>query len=98
MTRMGSDPGFWGRWQPTGRGLDRGSERGTAALAVAVTLVVSVAVAAQQSPTFHADTRLVVLHVTVTNGHGELVTNLDRAAFRVDEDGRPQPITYPILE
>jgi Ca-activated chloride channel family protein len=62
-----------------------------AALAVVVCLVVHLA--AQQTATFHAGTRLVVLHVTVTNGHGELVTNLDRGAFSVYEDGRPQPIT-----
>jgi len=50
--------------------------------------------AAQQSPPFHAEARLVVLHVTVTNGHGERVTNLDRASFAVFEDGRRQPIAF----
>lgn len=75
----------------TGRGVDRGCGRCAAALAFAVCLVVRLA--AQQAATFHAETRLVVLHVTVTNGHGELVTNLDRGAFSVYEDGRPQPIT-----
>ena len=49
-------------------------------------------VAAHQPTTFHAETRLVVLHVTVTNSHGEPVTELDRDAFRVYEDGRQQPI------
>jgi Ca-activated chloride channel homolog len=50
--------------------------------------------AASQQPTrFHAEARLVVLHVTVTNRHGELITNLDRGAFSVYEDGRQQPIT-----
>ncbi len=60
-------------------------------LAVAVSLVV--AAAGQPQATFHAETRLVVLHVLVTNGHGELVTNLDRGAFSVYEDGRRQSIT-----
>jgi len=60
-------------------------------LAVAVSLVV--AAAGQPPATFHAETRLVVLHVLVTNGHGELVTNLDRGAFSVYEDGRRQSIT-----
>ena len=62
-----------------------------AVLAVAVSLVGGVA--AQPPATFHADTRLVVLHVLVTNGRGELVTNLDRGAFSVYEGGRRQSIT-----
>jgi Ca-activated chloride channel homolog len=49
-------------------------------------------VAAAQPPRFRAETRLVVLHVTVTNGRGQVVTNLDRDAFRVFEDGREQSI------
>ena len=60
-------------------------------LAVAVSLVVGVA--GQPPATFRAETRLVVLHVLVTNGRGELVTNLDRGAFSVYEDGRRQSIT-----
>src|SRR5262245_15492847 len=54
--------------------------------------LLGIGVAAQHPATFEAETRLVVLHVTVTNSRGELVTNLDRDAFRVYEDGRPQPI------
>lgn len=50
-------------------------------------------VAAHQPATFHADTRLVVLLVTVTNGDGDPVTTLDRGAFRVYENGRPQTIS-----
>jgi len=60
-------------------------------LRVAVALVVGVA--GQPQTTFHAATRLVVLHVLVTNGRGELVTNLDRGAFNVYEDGRRQSIS-----
>jgi Ca-activated chloride channel homolog len=45
-----------------------------------------------QSPGFHAEIRLVVLHATVRNDRGELVTNLDRGAFTVYENGRRQPI------
>jgi Ca-activated chloride channel family protein len=48
--------------------------------------------AVQQPPTFHAEARLVVLHVTVTNRHGELVTDLEPGSFAVYEDGRPQSI------
>jgi len=67
-----------------------GAWRCAAVLVAAVILVVGVA-ARSQAP-FHAETRLVVLHVLVTNGRGELVTNLDRAAFSVYEDGRRQSI------
>jgi VWFA-related protein len=60
----------------------------------ALVAVVGLAVnfATPQPPTFRAETRLVVLRVTVTNRHGELVTNLDRGAFSVYEDGRQQSI------
>ena len=61
------------------------------ALAAACLVVVP---AAQQPPAFHAEARLVVLHVSVTNGHGERVMNLDRESFAVFEDGRQQPITF----
>lgn len=61
------------------------------------TLVLSVAslalLHAQDQPTFRTQARLVVLQATVTNGRGELVTNLDRQAFTVREDGKPQAIT-----
>jgi Ca-activated chloride channel family protein len=39
---------------------------------------------------FRADTRLVVLHATVVDKNGKLVTNLPRNAFRVYEDGVEQ--------
>ena len=47
---------------------------------------------AQQQP-FRAETRLVVLHATVRNGRGELVTSLERGAFTVYENEKRQPIT-----
>ena len=47
----------------------------------------------RQAPSFRAETRLVVLHATVKNGRGELVTNLDRPAFTVFENGKKQPVT-----
>ena len=52
-----------------------------------------VALHAQDHPTFRAAARWVVLQATVVNGRGELVTNLDREAFSVREDGKPQLIT-----
>jgi len=64
--------------------------RGSAAAGALLWL--GAAVVAQEPPTFHAATRLVVLHATVKNGKGELVTNLDRGAFTVYEDGKRQAI------
>jgi VWFA-related protein len=48
---------------------------------------------AAQAPSFRAETRLVVLHATVTNDRGELKTGLDQSAFTVMENGRRQSIT-----
>jgi len=41
---------------------------------------------------FRADTRLVVLHASVVDKNGKLVTDLPRSAFRVFEDGVEQQI------
>ncbi|HEX3643967.1 MAG TPA: VWA domain-containing protein [Vicinamibacterales bacterium] len=59
---------------------------------IAVALLPFAGLLAQQ-PAFRAETRLVVLHATVRNSRGELVTNLERDAFRVFENGKRQPIT-----
>jgi Ca-activated chloride channel family protein len=49
--------------------------------------------AAQEAPRFRASVGLVVLHATVKDSRGRLVTNLDEGAFTVYENGKPQPIT-----
>jgi len=59
---------------------------------VAIALAWPLVTPAQQ-PTFQAETRLVVLHASVKNARGEIVTNLERAAFTVYENGKRQPIT-----
>ena len=41
---------------------------------------------------FRADTRLVVLHASVVDKKGKLVTNLDRNSFKVFENQQPQQI------
>lgn len=46
-----------------------------------------------QVPSFHTEARLVVLQVSVRNGRGEVVTNLDRGAFSVYENGKRQPLS-----
>ena len=45
-----------------------------------------------ERPTFTADTRLVVLPVSVADKSGKLVTNLTQKAFKVYENGVEQPI------
>lgn len=56
-----------------------------------VLAVVSSPLLAQEA-VFRADTRLVVLHATVVDRSGKLVTNLPRSAFRVYEDGVEQQL------
>jgi Ca-activated chloride channel homolog len=46
----------------------------------------------QEEPLFRSDTRLVVLHATVVDRNGNLVTNLPQSAFRVTENGVDQQI------
>jgi Ca-activated chloride channel homolog len=41
---------------------------------------------------FRADTRLVVLHASVTDRKGKLITNLDKDAFKVFENGQLQQV------
>ena len=57
------------------------------------TAAVAIAVAALHQPgTFRTETWLVVLHATVKNNHGELVTGLPASAFTVFENGKRQTI------
>jgi Ca-activated chloride channel homolog len=46
----------------------------------------------EETTTFRADTRLVVLHATVADRSGRLVTNLTQKVFHVFENGVEQPI------
>jgi VWFA-related protein len=68
------------------------SLRPAASLAIVAALLTTAA--AQQPPTYSAETSLVVLHATVRDRRGEPVTNLDRSAFTVFENGRRQPIAF----
>jgi Ca-activated chloride channel homolog len=51
-----------------------------------------VAIAGYAWAQFTAESRLVVLHASVTDRHGKLITNLPREAFRVLENGQPQEL------
>src|SRR5258708_21819353 len=55
---------------------------------VALAAVFSIGLLAQ----FTAGTRLVVLHASVSDRQGNLLSTLDRDAFRVFENGTPQEI------
>ena len=63
---------------------------GAAVLALA--LAAALARAQQDTPLFRSDTRLVLLHATVVDKSGRLVTNLGREAFKVFENGVQQPL------
>jgi Ca-activated chloride channel family protein len=56
------------------------------------TLAVGLAMLQQPAP-YRVETRLVVVHASVRNDRGELVTGLARGAFSVFENGTRQPIT-----
>ena len=53
-------------------------------------LALSAAIAAYAQ--FRSDTRLVVLHASVTDKKGKLLTNLGQGAFKVFENGQPQQV------
>ena len=45
-----------------------------------------------EEPTFRADTRLVILPISVADKSGKLITNLTQQSFKVFENGAEQPI------
>lgn len=53
----------------------------------------ALALDSQVRPAFHAEARLVVVHATVRDSRGEIVTNLNQGAFRVYENGKRQPLS-----
>ncbi len=62
------------------------------AIVALATVTALVAGPHQDQPTYRAAARLVVVQVTVTDGHGDLVSDLDQDAFTVREDGTAQSI------
>jgi VWFA-related protein len=49
---------------------------------------------ARQQPQVHVEVKVVNLLATVRDSHGQIVTNLGRDDFVLEEDGRPQVISY----
>jgi VWFA-related protein len=58
----------------------------------AALILLSLSSASRLCAQFRADTRLVVLHASVVDKKGKLITNLNRDAFRVFENQQPQQI------
>lgn len=54
--------------------------------------IAAIALALGLHAQFHSDTRLVVLHASVTDKKGKLVMNLNQQAFKVFENGQPQQV------
>ncbi len=55
-------------------------------------LLAGSAAAQEAAPTFHSETRLVVLHCSVVDKKGNLVTNLNKDDFKVFENNQQQDI------
>ncbi len=63
-------------------------------LALAFLLAAPIPSTAQTGdPVFRSDTRLVLLHASVVDRRGDLVTDLDQSAFTVLEEKKEQPLT-----
>ena len=63
-----------------------------AAVITAVALGSSLSIVAQDDPIFRSDTRLVLLHATVVDKKGQLITDLPKAAFKVLENNVEQTL------
>jgi len=61
-------------------------------LLLALGVLLALAAFGQKDPVYHADTRLVVLHTTVADKSGKLVTDLPQKAFKVFENNVEQQI------
>ena len=63
-------------------------------IAPAVVLFAAGLLIAQQAPTFSVDVKVVNVLATVRDKHGNIVNNLTKDDFVLEEDGRPQTIRY----
>jgi VWFA-related protein len=59
-----------------------------------VLLLGATAIWSQQNPGISVDVKVVNIFATVRNKHGEIVKDLTKDDFVLDEDGRPQTIAY----
>src|SRR5437588_196597 len=63
-------------------------------LLVVVASLFGVAVYSQQAPTFSIKVKVVNMLATVRDKHGQIIHNLTKDDFLLEEDGRPQTIRY----
>ena len=73
--------------------LRKRSPLATTARVVAV-LLASCTLLAQQTPTFSSDVKVVNVLATVRDKHGQIVNNLTKDDFKLDDNGQPQSIHY----
>ncbi|MGD0908259.1 MAG: VWA domain-containing protein [Candidatus Acidiferrales bacterium] len=63
-------------------------------LVLTVLLLGGAAIWSQQNPGISVDVKVVNIFAAVRNKHGEIVKDLNKDDFVLDEDGRPQTIAY----
>src|SRR3954467_4730391 len=61
---------------------------------IALLLLATLAVAAQQDPTFKATTQIVSVPATVLDAQGRLVPSLDQDQFTILDNGKPQDVIF----
>ena len=77
------------------RVADSANIRPVCCLAVAVSLLLTAApLSSQEKPGISVDVKVVNVLATVRDKHGDLVSNLGKDDFVLEEDGRPQTIAY----
>jgi Ca-activated chloride channel family protein len=72
----------------------KSSTSGALFLLSAVFVIVTLATpASQQQPTFRSGARTVAVYATVTDKEGRLIPDLEREAFEIRDNGKPQPLS-----
>jgi VWFA-related protein len=83
------------KFRPTARTPDRWLGRSAAKVCIALAAIfVSWTLLAQDVPTFSSDVKVVNVLATVRDKHGQIVNNLTKDDFKLQQDGQPQPIHY----
>lgn len=61
---------------------------------IALLLIAKAPLRGQEKPGISVDVKVVNVLATVRDKHGELVSNLGKDDFKLEEDGRPETLTY----
>jgi VWFA-related protein len=70
------------------------SEEVVALCGIIILLLPAAGMRGQDRPPISVEATIVTFDTTVRDAHGQIVSNLTRDDFALDEDGRPQTITY----